>query len=326
MTRISQFGFVTMVAVCAAAPLAAESNWDLPLAWPAENYISLNAGIFAEEIATATDGDINITVHPGGSLGFKGPEMFSAVRDGLVPIGDMLLQQQVGDEPILGLQSLPYLMNTYEEQVAFQEFYRPVLEEVFAENNQKLLYTIPWPQQQVWTKKEINSIDDFADIKVRSSDPSATQIFGAAGMTPVQLPWGEVIPSLATGAIEAVGTSSPSAVDGSFWEFLTHGYPTRHTWNLDAMSVNLDTWNGLSEDQQAAIIEVATRLEPVFWQSAQDADAAQMKRLAAEGMILGDLDDATRAELSKRAAPIRDAEIEKMGDRAAAVVEAFAQR
>lgn len=323
MKHLSTSALITLLA---ASPALAGQMWDLPLAWPAENYISVNAATFADEVFAATDGEVQITTHPGGSLGFKGPEMFASVRDGLVPIGDLLLQQQVGDEPLLGLQSLPYLMTSYEEQVAFQEFYRPLLEELFTENNQKLLYTIPWPQQQVWTDKEINDIEDFAGIKVRSSDPSATKIFAASGMVPVQLPWGEVIPSLATGAIEAVGTSSPSAVDGAFWEFLSHGYPTRHTWNLNAMSVNLDVWNTLSTEDQAAIMEIATRLEPEFWQSAQDTDAAQMKRLADEGMTLGDLSDETRAELRTRAEPIREAAIERMGPRAAEVVDAFLTR
>ncbi|WP_417280918.1 TRAP transporter substrate-binding protein [Celeribacter sp.] len=326
MKHTIQTGLLSIFVGAAALPALAETKWDLPLSWPAENYISVGAKLFADTIAEETDGSVMITTHPGGSLGFKGPEMFGAVRDGLVPITDMLLQQQVGDEPLLGLQSLPYLMNTYEEQVAFQEFYRPLLEEVFAENNQKLLYTVPWPQQQVWTKKEINGFEDFDGVKVRSSDPSATKIFDAAGMTAVQLPWGEVIPSLATGAIDGVGTSSPSAVDGSFWEFLTHGYPTRHTWNLNAVSVNMDAWNAISEEDQATIVDIAQRLEPSFWQSAQDADAAAMARLAENGIVLGDLDDATRQTLRERAEPIRAESLEKMGPRAQEVVDAFNAR
>ena len=326
MNRFQKFGLVSALALGVAAPAMAQTAWDLPVVWPAENYITVNTQRFAEEVAAVTDGEVRITIHPGGSLGFKGPDMFSAVRDGLVPIGDMLLQQQTGDNPLLGLQSLPYLIDTYEEQVAFQEFYRPVLNDVFAENNQKLLFTIPWPQQQVYTKKEINLIDDFAGIKIRSSDASATEIVRAAGMTPVQLPWGEVIPSLATGAIEAVGTSSPSAVDGSFWEILTHGYPTRHTWNLDAVSVNLDAWNQLSPEHQEAIAEAAARMEPEFWQSAQDADAEQLQVLAENGITNAELDDATREELRTRAAPIREAEIAHMDPRGAEVVEAFESR
>lgn len=326
MTHAYRCGLAALLLSASALSAAAQTAWDLPLSWPAENYISVNARKFAEAVAAETGGSVAITTHPGGSLGFKGPEMFAAIRDGLVPIGDMLLQQQVGDEPLLGLQSLPYLMSSYEEQVAFQDFYRPLLDEVFTAANQKLLFTVPWPQQQVWLKKEIRGFGDFAGIKLRSSDPSATEIFKAAGMTPVQLPWGEVIPSLATGAIEGVGTSSPSAVDGSFWEFLSHGYTTRHTWNLNAVSVNLDAWNALSKDEQGKIEAVAKRMEPGFWQSAQDADAANMKKLADHGMTLGDLDEATRAELASRAAPIREAQLARMGPRAQAVVEAFAKR
>lgn len=326
MTRFQNISLVSALTLGFATSAMAQTAWDLPLVWPADNYISVNAQRFAEEVAAVTDGEVMITLHPGGSLGFRGPDMFSAVRDGLVPIGDMLLQQQTGDNPLLGLQSLPYLIDTYEEQVAFQEFYRPVLNDVFAENNQKLLFTVPWPQQQVYTKKEINSIEDFAGIKIRSSDTSATEIFRAAGMTPVQLPWGEVIPSLATGAIDAVGTSSPSAVDGSFWEFLTHGYTTRHTWNLDAISVNLDAWNQLSPEHQEALVEAAERLEPEFWQSAQDTDAIQLQTLAENGITTAELDEATREELHNRAAPIREAMISRMDPRGAQVVEAFENR
>lgn len=326
MSRCQKISFVSALTLSFATPAMAQTAWDLPLVWSAENYISVNAQRFAEEVATVTDGEVQITTHPGGSLGFKGPDMFSAVRDGLVPIGDMLLQQQTGDNPLLGLQSLPYLMSSYEEQVAFQEFYRPVLNDVFAENNQKLLFTVPWPQQQVYAKKEINSIEDFEGIKIRASDSSAYQIFRAAGMKPVQLPWGEVIPSLATGVIEAVGTSSPSAVDGSFWEFLTHGYATRHTWNLDAISVNLDAWNQLSTENQEAIVEAAERLEPEFWQSAQEADAENLQVLADNGITNAELDDATREELHNLAAHIREDMIARMDPRGAQVVEAFENR
>lgn len=44
-----------MLATLAAAPATAET-WDLPLAWPAENYISVAAGTFAAKVDEATDG------------------------------------------------------------------------------------------------------------------------------------------------------------------------------------------------------------------------------------------------------------------------------
>src|SRR5690606_34492099 len=102
--------------------------------------------------------------------------------------------------------------------------------------------------------------------------------------------------ALAAGTIEAVATSSPSAVDGSFWELLKFGYPTRQTWNTDVISVNLDAWNQLSKEHQAAIEAVAQRLEPEFWVSAQEDDKEKMALLAQHGMVNGDLSEALRQE------------------------------
>ena len=76
---------VTAVFLAFAATPALSENWDLPLAWPAENYISVNAAEFADRVREETDSRIDVTLHTGGSLGFKGPEMLAAVRDGLVP-------------------------------------------------------------------------------------------------------------------------------------------------------------------------------------------------------------------------------------------------
>lgn len=309
-----------------ATPALAETHWDLPLTWAPDNYMVQNARKFADAVKEATGGEVVITLHPGGSLGYKGPEMLSAVRDGLVPIGDVFLNQQVGDEPLLGIQSLPYLMDSFEEMIEFQTYFRPLLDEIAARNNQKVIYTIPSPQQQIYTKVEIKTFADFSGIKIRSYDAASTKVFESAGMTPVQLPWGEVIPSLATGAIDAVATFAPFAVDGSFWEFLKYGYPTRQSWNLNAITVNLDAWADLDEEHRKAIEELGARLEPEFWQSAQDTDAAQMKVLEEQGMINGTIDDDIRAQLREKSVPLREAELKALGETAIKMVEAFENR
>jgi TRAP-type C4-dicarboxylate transport system substrate-binding protein len=325
-TRLAVIGMAAMLSLGVAHTASAETKWDLPLAWPANNYIVQSAQRFADEVKSNTGGEVVITLHPGGSLGYKGPEMLSAVRDGLVPIGDMLINLQVGDEPLLGLQSLPYLIGSFEELRVFDGLYRSLLNEIFTKNNQKLLYTIPWPQQQIYTKKKIESVADLANIKIRSYDKSSTEIFSAAKMVPVQLPWGEVIPSLAAGAIDAVATSSPSAVDGAFWEFLKYGYPTRQTWNSNAMTVNIDAWKKLPAKHQEAISRVAAKLEGMFWDTAQKTDSEQMATLAKKGLVNGTIDNRMRADLNALGEPLRKKSLAGLGTRAAEVVKQFENR
>ena len=157
--------------------------------------------------------------------------MLTAVRDGLVPIGDVLLNQQVGERKILGLEAQPYLIEDFDQLAIFHKHFRPVVEKVAAEFNQKVLYMVPWPRQYVYTKVEAKSAADLAGIKIRTYNNTTTEMFNRIGMTSVQLPWGEVVPSLAAGTIDAVTTSASSGVDGKFWEFLEYMYPTSHVWS-----------------------------------------------------------------------------------------------
>lgn len=278
------------IAVGTAAPTLA-ADWDMPLPWPDGNFHTKNAQTFADEVAKVTEGRVNITVHAGGSLGFKGPEMLGVIRDGLAPIGDVYLSQQIGEEPILGIESIPYLVSGYEELRDLHEHFRPVVDEVAARHNQKVLYMVPWPAPGIYTKTEAKTLDDLSGIKIRTYSKSTTELFDAIGMTAVQLPWGEVVPSLAAGTIDGVTTSASSGVDGKFWEFLNYFYPTGHVWSSDAITVNLDAWAELSEGDRAAIEEAAARLEPEFWEVSRSEDAAKMKILIDNGMNIGEVTD-----------------------------------
>ena len=274
------------LAFATSAPALA-ADWDMPLAWPDGNFHTKNARVFAEEVAKATDGRVTITVHAGGSLGFKGPEMLSVVRDGLAPIGDVYLSQQVGEEPILGIESIPYLVSSYDELRELHEFFRPVVEDVAARYNQKVLYMVPWPAPGIYTKAEATKLEDLSGVKIRTYNKTTTELFNNIGMTAVQLPWGEVVPSLAAGTIDGVTTSASSGVDGKFWEFLSYFYPTGHVWSSDAITVNLDAWNDLSDEDRATIEKLATDLEPQFWEVSRLEDAEKLKVLNDNGLQTG---------------------------------------
>ena len=168
--RLSTAAVVSAALLSASLTTAAlaETEWDLPLAWPDGNFHVENAKTFAKVVGQVTGGEVTINIHPGGSLGFKGPEMLNAVGDGLVPIGEMLLNQQVGERKILGLETQPYLIEDLDQLAVFHEHFRPAIERVAAEYNQRVLYVVPWPRQYVYTKVEAKGVADLAGIKIRT--------------------------------------------------------------------------------------------------------------------------------------------------------------
>ena len=102
--------FATAAAVLVAGTASAE-KWDMPMAYAASNFHSEMGVVFAEKVKSYTNGDIEITVHPGGSL-FKGGEIKRAVQTGQAPIGERLLSSHANELPILGWDNLPLLAST----------------------------------------------------------------------------------------------------------------------------------------------------------------------------------------------------------------------
>lgn len=298
-TRRILSALTVLVLASAAHPAAAAEKWDLPMQWPPGNFYAQSAQKFADKVKEVTNGEVQITIHYSGSLGFKGGEMLRAIRDGLVPIGDVTQRLQVGDEPFLGIEGLPYLASGFTEMAALLVYSRPAYERIAAKNNQKVLYIQPWPGQHVFSKNPIAKLEDMEGLKVRTVDANGTEFFKRLGASPVQLPWGEVVPSLASGALNGVTTSSSSGVDGKFWEFTKDMYLLDWQVPLSSINVNLDAWRKLSPKNREAIETLAKQLEPEFWQVTVNEDATKMKILAEHGIKFTEPDQATKAKIVK---------------------------
>ena len=303
--RIFAFAAACALGLGVSAALA-ETAWDMSVVWPEGNFHTQNALAFAEAVKEATAGEVVITVHSGGALGIKGPEGMAAVRDGLVPIADILLNQQVGEAPILGIETLPYLAPTMPDLALLHKFYRPKLEEVAESMNQKLLYMVPWPGQAVFAPNPINSLDDIKGLTIRVVDANGSSFFEALGATPVQMPWGEVVPSLAAGTIKGVTTSSSSGVDGAFWEFTKHMSTFNWQASSNAVMVNLDAWNALEPETRAAIEATAARMEGQFWLNSKAEDAKKLAILQEHGIEITQPSPELRAALLEKAKPLWD--------------------
>jgi TRAP-type mannitol/chloroaromatic compound transport system substrate-binding protein len=130
-------------------------------------YHVVNAKSFAAEVKAATNGELAIHVHAGGVLGIKGPDTMRAIEEGIVDAADMSAFQQVGVEPILGLESLPYLVETFDELRLLYQIIRPEIDAAYARHGQQVLYIVPWPNQNFFIDREIRTVDDLAGVTIR---------------------------------------------------------------------------------------------------------------------------------------------------------------
>jgi len=295
-------------------PLTARAavNLDVSTILPDGSFHTENAKLYAAEVSKATQAAVRINVHAGGGLGFKGPDHLRAVRDGLVPMADILVSQQVGDEPLYGAESLPFLVNTPEELHVLHKHLRPDLEAAALRHNQRVLYMVPWPTQYFHLKVKSDTVAGLKGVKIRVSDKNSQDMVAALGMSPVLIPWGETIPALASGAISGVVTSSVSGVDGRLWEFVKYVYPTNHTWTCQMVNINLDAMRKLPQAQQDVLVSTARRMEPMFWARTRNVDVESLKRLKEQGMEVVAIPPAMAAELRQRTAPLIEAFVKRV--------------
>ena len=111
LTRTAALG-VLAAAALSVQPAVAQTKWNLPAAYPADNPHRLNLGLFAKDVSAATGGKLEITVHPGASL-FKAPDIKRAVQTGQAQAGEVLISIHENEDPVFGIDVVPFLATSF---------------------------------------------------------------------------------------------------------------------------------------------------------------------------------------------------------------------
>lgn len=249
-----------------------KTTWTANSVWPPNNHQTMALDEFAAKVKTLTNGELEIVVNSGGALGYKGPELLKTVRDGLVPISDMLISGVAGDDKIFQIVTLPFLAYDFKETRLLTDIARPYFDKAAEKWGQKILYISPWPGAGLWTKRKIGNVEEMKGLKTRTYDKNGALVVEATGGTPYALPFSEVYSSLATGLIDSVLTSTPTAVDAKFWEVLKFYLPFNVTIATNMVNVNLAAFNKLDKKTQEALVQAGKELENTLWDKVMQLD------------------------------------------------------
>ena len=304
-----------------SAAIAAQT-WDMPTAYPASNFQTINAQEFATCIAAGTSGEINIALHPNGSL-FKGNDIKRAVQTGQAQIGERLMSAHENENAVYGTDSVPFLATTYEDSVKLYAAARPELDKALDVQGLKLLYSVPWPPNGLYFNKEVNSVADMKGIKVRSYNKSTAKLAEGTGMTPVSIEAAEISQAMAAGVISSLITSSVTGKDSKVWEQLNRYYLANAWLPRNSVIVNKGVFASLSKENQTAILACAAKAEAVGIEKSKAADADALKALQANGVQVITPNDGLKAELATIGAAIAKEWAAKGGEGAANILAGY---
>jgi TRAP-type C4-dicarboxylate transport system substrate-binding protein len=281
--RFTTLAAALAAAVIAAGPAAAQVKWDMPTAYPAGNFHSVNAQKFADAVKAATGGKLAITVHPGASL-FKAPEIKRAVQTGQAQIGEALMVLLANENPVFEVDGVPFLATDYGQARKLADAQRPIADKLLDAQGLKLLYVVPWPPQGIYANKELNSLKDLEGLNWRAYSPATQRIGELVKAQPVTVQAAELSQALATGKVNAMMTSGATGVDSKVWEQVKFYYDTQAWLPKNMVIVNKAAFNTLDKATQDAVLAEARKAEAAGWAESQRVNKESLETLAKNGM------------------------------------------
>jgi TRAP-type C4-dicarboxylate transport system substrate-binding protein len=266
-----------------AGAASAQTKWDLPAAYPATNFHTENLSQFAADVDKATGGKLKINVHANASL-FKAPEIKRAVQGGQAQIGEILLANFANENALYALDGLPHLATGYADAKKLYDAQKPALDKLLASQGMKLLFSVPWPPQGIYTKKEIQSVADMRGIKWRAYSPATAKIAELIGAQPVQIQAAELTQALATGVVESYMSSGSTGYDSKTYEHIKNWYDTEAWLPKNAVIVNVKALEALDKPTQEAVLKAAAEAEQRGWKISQEKNEWYKKALVEKGM------------------------------------------
>jgi TRAP-type C4-dicarboxylate transport system substrate-binding protein len=238
---------------------------------------------FAADVDKATGGKLKITVHSNGSL-FKANEIKRAVQSGQAQIGEILISGYSNEDPVFGIDSVPFLATSYADAAKLWKASRKPLEERFARQGMKVLYAVPWPPQGIYSNKPLASVADMKGLKMRAYNPATAKIAELVGAQPVTVQAADLAQAMTTGVVNANITSGATGYDTKAWETMSYFYDTQAWLPKNITFVNKAAFDGLDKPTQESLLKVAAAAEARGWWRSQDKTKWYGEQLAARGL------------------------------------------
>lgn len=300
----------------------AETKWDMPTPYGDGNFHTQNIAAFADEVADKTGGSLTIQLHSAGSL-FKHPEIKNAVRKGLAPIGEVLVSRLANEDAVFGVDSVPFLAPSYDQAWKLYQASKPALEEKLAEQGLQLLYTVPWPPQGIYAKKEVTKGSDLSGLKFRAYNAATERLALLADAVPTQVEVPDIPTAFSTGRVEAMITSPSTGANSKAWDFLTHYHDTQAWLPKNMVIVNKSAFDALSDAEKTAVLEAAATAETRGWESSKVETKTKTTVLQENGITVVQPSSELISDLAAIGEMMAAEWQEQAGEDGAAILEAY---
>ncbi|WP_341578390.1 TRAP transporter substrate-binding protein DctP [Microbacterium schleiferi] len=252
---------------------------------------------FADEVAERTDGRIVINPSYSGSL-VSPDQVLNSVESGTVDLGHVTTSFASGAIPDLAILEVPYARPADSEGYAeFSAEVDPVLDEIFAEHNQKFIFSNPGIMPGIIACSEPAGADaDFSGKLIRAAGPWQSATLAGWGGSPATIGTAELYTSLQNGTVDCTLMVYNLYSSLKLAEVAPYVYRLDFGANYNAITMNQQAWDSLSEADQTAVLAAGAAAQEYGFELLSETVEPEVERLVEAGATLcvpsdGSVDD-----------------------------------
>jgi len=286
-----------------------ELTMSLGMVTPKDSASYFYAEKFADEVNNLSDGKIKINIYTDAKLGADRQMLQNILNDGNIDLIVQTVAPQVSFMPKLSVFDMPMVHTNTDDLrniINNKEFYEKI-SNIYKNGGYKLLGFSDPRFKQLTTNKEIQNIDDFNGIKIRTiQNKNNEEFWKALGATIIPLPIGEIYTSLRHGYIDSADNPYENIIVYKLYEQQKYLIRTSHLPHLVNLITSDKYYNSLSQAEKAIIDEAAVNATAYAREKADELLEEARKTLVDTGMTILELPDETKQSMRLKALPINE--------------------
>jgi TRAP-type transport system periplasmic protein len=323
--RTGVLSLLASAAVFAAAmgPASAQNRaFSFAYDQPKTTAYGIAGDIFDAKLKELSGGKMSINQFPGAQLGSE-PVMLQKMRSGDIDFVITSTANASTVAPQSGVFSLHYIFRDegHLAKVLADPGITKAFQEMVAETVQggRVITLMTMGLRNIYSKKEIKSVADLKDVKIRvQATKTEDTHFPAYGTQTVHMPFGEVYTSLQTGVVGAAENGVNVYLANKHYEVAPVLSMTEHEANNNCMWISDKAWNSLSDTEKGWVLAAAAEVgktEPMKALQLEKDSAEKLKKLGVK--VVEGVD---KSGFIKAAEPIQDSLAKELGPHAVKIL------
>jgi TRAP-type C4-dicarboxylate transport system substrate-binding protein len=221
---------------------------------------------WSQQLSRLTAGRASAVIVPFDRAGIRPQEMLRLVHLGAVPFGTVLLNVASLQDPEFAAPDLaglnPDIASLKRNVAAFRPYLRRTLAERYGA---ELLAVYTYPAQVIFCTRALSGLPDLKGRRVRTSNPSQSDMVEALGGIPVPTGFAEIVANVRSGNVDCAitGTMSGNTIGLHEVTRYIHGMPIN--WGIAAFVANTAAWTALPADVRNILQRELPLLEDAIW-------------------------------------------------------------